>query len=205
MSTTLSDFGITLSLPDGWYGEIFRVTDGVNDTGPLVHFSNSPLILGDRSGYAGPTRQTMRPGDAIVCAWNMPSLPHLVALGSERPGAAQGWSLLDAEDTSFEGVGPTQSSLRKTITVGERVFDLVGFFGAHPAPFRLVREVDRILATVRIDVTPRARGNRIEQFFTSADAVRIQQDMRREMFELSAPHMTPAEREAFRLTFPEGG
>jgi len=204
MSTALSDFGISLTLPDGWYGEIFRVADGVHDSGPLVHFANSPLILGDRNGFAGPVRQTMRPGDVIVCVWNMPSLPHLIAMGSERVGPARGWSLLDASDATFEGVGADQSSLRKAIVVGERIFDLVAFFGAHPPPFRLVREVDGILATVRIDVSPGARGDRLEQFFTSADAVRIQKDMRREAFELRAPSMTPAEREAYRLTFPDG-
>ena len=62
MTTSLSDFGIALTLPDGWYGEIFRVADGVNDSGPLVHFANSPLILGDRNGFAGLVRKTMRPG-----------------------------------------------------------------------------------------------------------------------------------------------
>ena len=138
MSTTLSDFGISLTLPDGWYGEIFRVMDGVHDSGPLVHFANSPLILGDRNGFAGPARQTMRPGDAIVCVWNMPSLPQLIAMGGERVGPTQGWSLLDASDATFEGVGADQSSLRKAILVGERIFDLVAFFGAHPPPFRLV-------------------------------------------------------------------
>ena len=117
----------------------------------------------------------------------MPSLPQLIAMGGERVGPTQGWSLLDASDATFEGVGADQSSLRKAILVGERIFDLVAFFGAHPPPFRLVREVDGILATVRIDVSLGARGDRLEQFFTSADAVRIQKDMRREAFELRAP------------------
>jgi hypothetical protein len=204
MSTTLSDYGITLTLPDGWYGEIFRVTDGVNDSGPLVHFANSPLILGERSGYAGPTRQTMRRGDAIVCVWNMPSLPHLIAAAGEQVSPAAGWSLLGASDATFEGVGATQSNLRKAILVGERVFDLVAFFGAHPPPFRLTRELDRILATVRIDVTPEAPGDRVEQYFNAADAVRTQQEVRRQMFELRAPDMSPAELEAHRLAFPDG-
>ena len=153
MSARLSDFGIELTLPAGWYGQIFRDTDSVMDTGPLVHFANSPLILGDRNGYAGPTRQTMRPGDAIVCAWNMPSLPHLLALGGERVGPTRGWSLAGADDATFEGVGDGRSSLRKAIIVGERLFDLVAFFGADPPPPALVGEVDGILATVRIDVS----------------------------------------------------
>jgi hypothetical protein len=204
MSTTLSDFGIELTLPQGWYGEIFRTTDGVDDSGPIVHFANSPLILGERSGYAGPARQTMRPGDAIVCVWNMPSLPHLVAMGGERVSPNRGWDLLDASDATFEGVGPDRSSLRKTILVGERLFDLVAFFGVHPAPFRLVREVEGILATVRIDAAPGPRGNRLEQYFSSSEAVRIHKEVRRQLYEIAEPHMTPEERAAHRAAFPDG-
>ena len=39
MSTTLSDFGSSLTLPDGWYGEIFRVAEGSTTRG---RWSTSP-------------------------------------------------------------------------------------------------------------------------------------------------------------------
>jgi hypothetical protein len=205
MSTTLSDYGIWLNLPDGWYGEIFRENDGVHDSGPVVHFANSPLILGDRNGYAGVARQTMRPGDVIVCVWNMPSLPQIIlANGDEKLGPSVGWSLSGASDRRFEGVGNDQSSLRRSILVAERVFDLVAFFGSNPPRSRLVQAVDGILATVRIDIAQRERGDRLEQYFGAADALRIQGEVRRERFARRAPHMTPAELEAHRRAFPDG-
>jgi hypothetical protein len=205
MSTVLSDFGIQLVLPAGWYGEIYRDSDGIHDSGPVVHFANSPLILGDRNGYAGVARQTMRPGDVIVCVWNMPSLPQLILVsGGEKLSPTQGWSLAGANDTRFEGVGDRQSSLRRAILVGERVFDLVAFFGTDPPPRRLVAEVDAILATVRVDIAQRERGDRLEQYFGAADALRIQREVRREKFAARAPHMTPDELEAHRRAFPDG-
>ncbi len=77
----------------------------------------------------------MRPGDAIVCAWNMPSLPHLLALGGER-SVRRAVVAGRQDDATFEGVGAGRSSLRKAIIVGERLFDLVAFFGADPPPPR---------------------------------------------------------------------
>jgi hypothetical protein len=204
MSTTLSDYGIELGLPAGWYGEIFRNTNHIADTGPTVHLANTPLILGDRNGYADEIRQVMRPGDAIVCVWNLPSLPNIIAVGGETVSPAQGWSLQGASDTPFHGVEDTQSSLRKAIHVAERVFDLIAFFGARPPPPRLVREIDSILATVRIDVSQRARGDRLEQYFSAADAVRIHEEVRREAWARYAPYASSEEVEEHRLAFPEG-
>jgi hypothetical protein len=147
----------------------------------------------------------MRPGDVIVCVWNMPSLPQLILVsGGEKLSPTQGWSLAGANDTRFEGVGDRQSSLRRAILVGERVFDLVAFFGTDPPPRRTVAEVDAILATVRVDIAQRERGDRLEQYFGAADALRIQREVRREKFELRAPHMTPDELAAHRRAFPDG-
>ena len=123
MTTSLSDFGISLTLPDGGYGEIFRVADGVHDSGLLVHFANSPLILGDRNGFAGPVRQTDAARERARSA-------SVSAPTCRRSGSC---------------ARPTASSPR-----------------------------------CGSNVSPGARGDRLEQFFTSADAVRIQKDMRRE-------------------------
>jgi hypothetical protein len=199
---TLSAFGITVEQPAGWYGEIFRETDGIDDTGPVVHLANTPLILGDRDIYASQTRQLMRAGDAIVCVVNLPSLPNILAAGRGRVGAARGWSLWGANDIPFHGVPNHQSSLRKAIVVGERAFDLIAFFGA-PAPTpELVREIEEILVTVRVDVAKRLRGERLEQYFDTAAAARIQSDVRRDVFARDARHMSTQEAAEQSAAFP---
>ena len=180
MSTILSGYGIELTLPSSWYGEIFRDVDELHDTGPTVHLANTPMILGDRNTYASQTRPIMRPDDAIVCVWNMPSLPNIMAASGEAAHPTRGWSLWGASDVSFEGVPDGHSSVRKGVRVGERVFDVVAFFGTEPPPARLMSEIESILATVRIDVSQRDRGERLEQFFSTAAAERIQKEMQSE-------------------------
>jgi hypothetical protein len=199
---TLSAFGITVEQPVGWYGEIFRETDGIDDTGPVVHLANTPLILGDRDGYASQTRQLMRAADAIVCIVNLPSLPNILAAGGERVGVGRGWSLWGANDIPFNGVPNHQSSLRKAIVVGQRAFDLIAFFGATAPAAQLVRDIEAILGTVRVDIAKRVRGERLDQYFDVASATRIQADVRREVLARDMPHMSTQEAEERSAAFP---
>ncbi|MBY0307417.1 MAG: hypothetical protein K2Q09_01620, partial [Phycisphaerales bacterium] len=62
-----SDFGLELDVPDGWYGEIFRVDEPGDSGPPVLHVANTPLILGERNAYAAEARQAMRANDAILC------------------------------------------------------------------------------------------------------------------------------------------
>jgi hypothetical protein len=198
---TLSAFGITVEHSAAWYGEIFRETDGIDDTGPVLHLANTPLILGDRDMYASQTRQLMRPRDAILCVVNLPSLPIILAAGGESVNAAAGWSLWGANDIPFNGVPNSQSSLRKAIIVRERVFDMIVFFGA-PAPTApQVREIEGILATVRIDTGKEFRGERLDQYFESAAASRIQDEVRRDVLARDARHMSAEEATERRAAF----
>lgn len=199
---TLSAFGITVEQPAGWYGEIFRETDGIDDTGPVVHLANTPLIVGDRDMYASQTRQLMRTGDAIVCIVNLPSLPNILAAGGERVGPARGWSLWGANDIPFHGVPNHQSSLRKAIVVGERAFDLIAFFGATAPTPQLVGEIEAILGTIRVDVGQRVRGERLEQYFEAAAASRIQSEVRRDLLARDERHMSTQEAAERRAAFP---
>jgi hypothetical protein len=199
---TLSAFGITVEQPAGWYGEIFRETDGIDDTGPVVHLANTPLILGDRNMYASQTRQLMRTGDAIVCIVNLPSLPNILAAGGERVGSGRGWSLWGANDIPFNGVPNHQSSLRKAIVVGQRAFDLIAFFGAAAPTPELVRSIEAMLGTVRVDVAKRVRGERLDQYFEVDAALRIQADVRRDVLDRDMRHMSTQEAAERGAAFP---
>jgi hypothetical protein len=201
--TALSGYGISLEQPSGWYGEIFRDTDGIDDTGPVVHLANTPMIVGDHDLYASETRQIMRPTDAIVTIVNLPSLPNIVAAGAtQRLGPARGWSLRGADGTGFSGVATTQSSMRKTVHVAERVFDLVTFFGTPEPASDLVAAVNAILGTVRIDPSARDRGQRIEQYFSVGAAVRIHEEVRRAVWARDSAFAAADEVEEHRRAFP---
>lgn len=202
---TISDFGITVSVPSNWHGEVFRLTDGLSDSGPIVHVANTPLILGDESGYATVTRQTMRVGDVILCVLNMPSLRHLVnAQGVEQVGNGRRWSLVGASETPFNAVSNGQSSLRKAIRVGERIFDVIAFFGTPTPDSGLRNELDAILGTVRVDRVPPKPGARIEQYFSISAAVQIQEEVGREIWERDSRYATNEEREEHARAFPNG-
>ena len=206
MSTTkVSDFGITIDLSSGWYGEIFRIIDGVADSGPTLHVANTPLILGDDNGYASLARQTMRETDAILCVLNLPSLPNIVtADGIEQVGPRQPWSLKGASEIPFTGVGGAHSSLRKSIRVGERIFDVVAFFGSPTPSSPLRRQLETMLSGLRVDLAPAQPGKRIEQFFSIAAAIQIHDDVRKELWTRDGPHASAEEVAEHASAYPGG-
>jgi len=205
MSKTVSGFGITIGLLSGWYGEIYRTVDGFADSGPVLHVANTPLVLGDRDGYVPVTRRNMRPEDAILCLLNLPSLPSIVtAKDVERVGLGSEWSLKGATDIPFHGVGMGRSSLRKALLVGERVFDLIVFFGSDPPSAEQLSRVEMMVNTIRIAAAPDRSGDRIEQFFTIADAIRINEEARRAIWDRDMQYATPADIAAHEAVFPNG-
>jgi hypothetical protein len=205
-ASTISDFGISLDLAPGWYGEVFRTVYGITETGPVLHAANTPLILTDQNGYAPVARQTLRSNDAILCIINLPSLPGLVTGESlEQRRFGEGWSLSGADGTPFTGVPNTQSSLRKGVRVGERVFDLVAFFGSPTPQADVLSQLEQMLGTIGIAPAPPVRGKRIEQFFSIASAIAIQEQARAELWARDAPNASAEERAEHQKAFPGKG
>lgn len=204
MATQLSEFGISLAIPEGWYGEIYRHIWGeFVETGPVVHVATTPLVLADQNGYAPLARLSLRPSDAILVIVNLPSLPNIVAAeGVERVPPSRPWSLEGASSDPFTGVPSTQSSLRKGIQVGERVFDVVAFFGTTRPASDLVARVNDILGSVSIAAKPPAPGNRVEQFFEVSAALAIQAEARDQIWKRDQALATAGERDEHRRAFP---
>ena len=195
MSQTLSAYGVSISLPDGWYGEIYRDVTGLKDTGPNLHFANTPLILGDRNTYLSETRPTMRHGDAVVAVVNLPSMPQILdAAEADVANPFGGWSLKGVNDLTFHGVATGKSSLRKSFRVGDRLFDLVAFFGVDPPPSALVSALNGILATVRIADSPSENEERLEQYFSVEAAVRTDTELREAIWARDGEHASASER-----------
>jgi hypothetical protein len=204
--STISGFGLSIDPLPGWYGEIYRTVDGLADTGPIVHVANTPLILGDRDAYAPSARRTMREADAILCVVNLPSLPNIVtAEGVERKGAGEPWSLDGASSAPFSGVDNAHSSLRKGLQVGERAFDVIVFFGSTRPSVAVLRDLASMLKGVRVDLKPpRGGGEGVEQYFSVAAALRINDEIRRKMWARDSAYASADEVAEHASAFPGG-
>jgi hypothetical protein len=202
MSETLSAYAITITLPEGWYGEIFREWTEIEDGCPTLHLGNTPLVLGDRNTYCSDVRQTLRASDVVATVVNFPSLPQIIA-GSPADKLSPGepWSIAGASAIPFHGVGNGRSSLRKAIHVGPRVFDLVAFFGTAEPTSALVDQLEQGLASMRVELTPRERDERIDQYFNVDAAVRIDAEVRAQVWERDRPHASPEELEERQAAF----
>jgi hypothetical protein len=175
-------FGFEIELPEGWYGEIYRLEEPGDSGWPVLHFANTPLILGERSAYAGEARQVMRANDVIVCVVNQPSLPNLLGgPGVINLSGRNRLTLDGASSSPFHGVGNGYSSLRQLARIGQRLFDVLAFFAQATPPATLLKAAEGILASARIAAAPPEPGQRIEQFFDSAQAVAINEQLRAEI------------------------
>lgn len=178
-------FGLEMDVPEGWYGEIFRLDEPGDSGTPILHFANTPLILGEHNVYAAEARQLMRANDVIVCVVNQPSLPNLLGGSGVVNLSGRGrLTLKGASDTPFHGVGNGYSSLRQPARIGERLFDVIAFFAQAMPPPTLLNAAEGILASIGVAASPPAAGRRIEQFFDSAQAVAINNQLREELREL---------------------
>lgn len=203
--TVISGFGLEATLPSGWYGEVFRIHNGLADTGPVLHAATTPTVLADSSWYAVGARETMRADDVIVCLVNLVSLPNLLTGPSViKQGAKDVWRISDGLGVPFNGVDNWHSSLRKLISVGERLFDLIAFFGTASPSASAVAAADELVGTIQVSSTPPVAGDQIEQFFSVAAAVQIQNDVGRQMWARDAPVATDQERAEHAAAFPNG-
>jgi len=203
--TLISGFGMEASLPQGWYGEVFRIHEGLSDTGPVLHAATTPTILADTSWYGVAARETMRTEDVIVCLVNLASLPNLVtgpAVMKQRPNDV--WTIADASGVPFSGVDNWHSNVRKMVSVGERLFDLIVFFGTAAPSASAMAGAETVVSTIQVSLTPPVPGDLIEQFFSVAAAVQIQQEVGRQMWARDAPFASPEETAEHAAAFPNG-
>jgi hypothetical protein len=137
----LSRYGLTITLPSGWQGRIYKRRQGL----PVFHAGNFRLPFGDDDGG---TKAIKTMGKSSVL---------IVLLESEGTGGAH-FRRLSAPPqvrrndflAMFEGVPPSHAFARVLFTTRRRYFQVWVQFGIRPAPAGLLRQANHVLATLRI-------------------------------------------------------
>lgn len=156
----INGYGLTVDVPDGWYGQIYQRDAGPNETTkPIIQLSTTPLAppLTDDDVASGTTLK-MGTTDAVICVYELEPSPGFSnpALGFEpvessvvvRPG----------DLARIENVPPGFSCFLRRIRMTGRYFQVRAVFGSNPAPPRTFAEVNRVLVSFSVQVPVSAVG-----------------------------------------------
>lgn len=141
-SRTLSDFGVTLELPDGWDGSSY-----VNETGlRVLQAANFPLPPED-DDVGNTAKQGMTEDGIHVSLWDWPPDPRMDEesfVPSELP-----IQIDRTHFNSFEGFGSETAA--RTVSVMGRLLQVIVSFGRpHPGD-ELLADANRVLGSLTIE------------------------------------------------------
>ena len=140
----LSRYGISVELPDGWEGRIYRRDEGDR----TLHAANFPLPSED--GHFGPTARPSLGAPGVFIA--------LTEYGRDAAGtalfAARGVPRLRGVVPDPRGLLrtlPGQAGVQRFFTAAGRAFCVYVVVGKRPSPERLVGRADAVLRTLLIE------------------------------------------------------
>lgn len=165
----LRAFGITVDLPRGWDGRIYRrapaptsravgavaagaeVTDLAADEGtvqPVAHLANFPLPA-DRGDYGSGAVERMGPGHVLVCLLEFDAEAADTALFAHDgvPTFAPSSFAPNAMQRTIQGMSGAQAFFRAS----GRAFCAYAVLGSHRDRVALTPRVNELMATVRIE------------------------------------------------------
>jgi hypothetical protein len=136
-SRTLGSYGVTLKLPQGWYG---AAAPG------QLQVADFPL---PRGALASAERAGTSRGHTHLIVWDAgPAVPFLAR---NHPRLRGPLALRAADLTGpFEGFPLDHVFARRAVTAGGELLDVLVDLGPKPAGRARLREVNRILATLRV-------------------------------------------------------
>lgn len=141
----LSGFGLSIVLPRGWSGQIYKRIAPEPTYGAIVHISNLHLPYPD--GYdadAGISSRLAKRDVLIVLTEHAP--PHRASRYPRlRPPL-----VVARANARVEGIPDLHASALRFFSTSGRYFDLVVQFGTRPAPPQVIHQVNDVLATLRI-------------------------------------------------------
>ena len=146
----LSGLGVSIVLPRGWSGHIYKRIAPTPTYGVIMHISNLHLLYPD--GYdadAGISNRLAKRDVLIVLTEHAPP-----RRASRYPRLKPPLVVVRA-NARVEGVPDLHASALRFFSTSGRYFDLVVQFGTRPAPSQVIHEVNDVLATLRI--SPRRR------------------------------------------------
>jgi hypothetical protein len=157
---TIAAHGLSAELPRGWDGQIFvreippalrddpALTSATSVAWPILHAANFALPTG-RGDYGGNAVEAMGSGGIFVAL--LESDP--VEADSPMFRHPVPWPVVadDLQTNQMQRGVPGGAGYQRFFTTGGRAMCLYVAIGSHSTRAVLVREVNRLLATVRID------------------------------------------------------
>ena len=140
----ISGYGISVDLPPGWEGRIYRRPEG----DPTLHAGNFPLPMED-GDFGTRALETMRSDGAFLVATEYdPALAGQGLFSQEAPAPLPATSELNA--WALLRVRPGQFGIQRFMTVGGRAFCVYVVVGSIPGPSALLGEANRVLRSLSI-------------------------------------------------------
>lgn len=157
---TIAAHGLSIELPRGWDGQIFvreiapalrddpALTATASQAWPMLHAANFALPTG-RGDYGGNAVETMGTGGIFLAV--LESDP--AELSSPMFAHPVPWPLApdDLQTNQMQRGVAGGAGCQRFFTTGDRALCLYVAIGSHATRAVLVREVNKVLATVTID------------------------------------------------------
>jgi hypothetical protein len=149
-ATTLAGEGITVDLPMGWEGAIYRRQAEVGEVPhPVVHVATFPLPA-DRGDFGNGAVNLMGFDDVLIVILEYEPASAGTALFS-RIGLPRRLGGADFRPTTLQRMIPGHAGAQRFFTEAGRPFCLYVVIGAYQRAARLAADASSVLATVRID------------------------------------------------------
>jgi hypothetical protein len=153
-SDVLHGLGLTVDIPAGWCGQVYRRLAPVASAGAIVHLAN--FRLGPPDGY-DPEGGVVRHGEIVPANSVMSSIGVVVTitehgLGEKTKAAplSRPLQLTSSDRTNMEGVCCGRAAYGRSFTAAGRSFDIVAQYGTAEPPSGLFEKVNQMLATLRV-------------------------------------------------------
>jgi hypothetical protein len=149
-ATTLAAEGISVDLPPGWEGTIYRRPSEIDeDPHPVVHLATFGLPP-DRGDFGNGAVNLMGWDDVLVVLLEYDQASAGTALFA-RTGLPRQLSGADFNPTTLQHMIPGQAGAQRFFTESGRAFCLYAVVGAFRRAARLAADASAVLKTVRID------------------------------------------------------
>ena len=149
-ATTLAGEGISVDLPPGWEGAIYRRQSEVGEEPhPVVHVATFPLPV-DRGDFGNGAVNLMGSDDVLIVILEYDSASAGTALFG-RAGAPRQLTGADFSPHTLQRLIPGQAGVQRFFTDAGRACCLYVVIGAHRRGARLAADASAVLQSVRIE------------------------------------------------------
>ena len=140
----ISGYGITVDLPTGWEGRIYKRPEG----DPTLHAGNFPLPVEDGDFGSGALATMDSDGAFFVVTEYDRALAAQGLFAPQAPAVLPAAPELDP--MALLRTRPGQSGLQRFITIGGRPFCVYVVVGSAPSAGELLRQANDVLRTLTI-------------------------------------------------------